>query len=174
MGSTIYSQKLKHPVYVTYTCEHCGQVNTFSQEIVGNASAEVRFGTSNKYANAKVSKLGAKAQSDLERQVHKAQIDTERKNFAWLKVQKCSVCKYPQSWQKGGLWRKTILFFILDFFYLLVFFSWATGSSAESKTPGAWIGFIVVGIVLSLPIISLVLNLRKIEKAKSSVPIVII
>jgi len=174
MGSTIYSQKVKHPVYVTYTCEHCGQVNTFSQEIVGNASAEVRFGTSNKYANAKVSKLGAKAQGDLERQVHKAQIDTERKNFAWLKVQKCSVCKYPQSWQKGGLWRKTILFFILDFFYLLVFFSWATGSSAESKTPGTWIGFIIVGIVLSLPIISLVLNLRKIEKAKSSVPIVII
>ena len=149
-------------------------MNTFSQEIVGNASAEVRFGTSNKYANAKVSKLGAKAQGDLERQVHKAQIDTERKNFAWLKVQKCSVCKYPQSWQKGGLWRKTILFFILDFFYLLVFFSWATGSSAESKTPGTWIGFIIVGIVLSLPIVSLVLNLRKIEKTKNSEPIVII
>ena len=174
MGSTIYSQKAKHPVYVTYTCEHCGQVNTFSQEIVGNASTEVRFGTSNKYASSKVSKLSGKAQGDLERQIHKAKIDTEKKNFAWLKIHKCSVCKNPQSWQKGGLWRRTILFFVLDFFYLLVFYSWATGSSAESKTPGTWIGFIVVGVILSLPIVTLFLNLRKIDKTKNSEPIVII
>lgn len=174
MGSTIYSQKVKHPVYVTYTCEHCGQVNTFSQEIVGNASAEVRFGTSNKYANSKVSKLGAKAQSDLDRQVHKAKVDIERKNFAWLKFHKCAQCKYPQSWQKSGLWRSSIFLFVVDFLYLMIFYSWITGSSAQSKTTGTWIGFLLVGVILTLPIVNLVLNLRKVEKTKSSVPIVII
>ncbi|HAM62453.1 MAG: hypothetical protein A2Y20_03760 [Firmicutes bacterium GWF2_51_9] len=81
MGSTIYSQKLKHPVYVSYTCEHCGQVNTVAQEIVGNASAEVRFGTSNKYAQSKTGKHGTKAQIDLERKVRQAQNDTAIKNM---------------------------------------------------------------------------------------------
>ena len=174
MGSTIYSQKLKHPVYVTYTCEHCGQVNTFSQDIVGNASAEVRFGTSNKYAQSKISKLGSKAQGDLDRQIRKVQNDHAKKNYAWLKVHKCSKCKNPQSWQKSSLWQSAIGWFILDILYLYVFFIWATGSSAESRTSGAWIGFILVGIVLFIPIVLLVLNLRKIKKTDHNDPIVII
>jgi len=174
MGSTIYSQKLKHPVYVSYTCEHCGQLNTFSQDIVGNASAEVRFGTSNKRTQQKVSGLGAKAESDLQRQILKAQNDAEKENYAWLKFHKYSKCKYPQSWQKSGLWRKSIVYFILDFFYLMIFFSWVTGSSVESKTVGAWGGFLFFGVILFLPIINLILNLRKIEKANQSKPVVII
>lgn len=174
MGSTIYSQKVKHPIYVTFECEHCGQLNSFSQEIIGNASAEVSFGSSKRYAQQKVSKLGAKAENDLERQIRKAQNDTDKGNYAWLKFHKCSKCKYPQSWQKSGLWKNSILLFILDFFYLLIFFSWATGSSAASKTAGAWGGFILFGIILLLPIVMLILNLRKIEKTKNSKPIVII
>ncbi|MGB7594022.1 MAG: hypothetical protein WBL80_00475 [Erysipelotrichaceae bacterium] len=159
---------------MSYTCEHCGQLNTFSLEIVGNASAEVRFGTGDKRTQQKISGLGAKAQNDLQRQIMKAQNDADKENFAWLKFHKCSKCKYPQSWQKAGLWRNTILFFIVDFFYLLIFFSWVTASSSDPKTVGAWGGFLLVGVLLFLPIINLILNLRKIDKSKHEKPIVII
>lgn len=55
MGSTIYSQKLKHPVYVSFTCEHCGQYNSFAQEIVGAGNAEVNNIRSDKYRQEQIS-----------------------------------------------------------------------------------------------------------------------
>ena len=63
MGSTIYSQKLKHPVYVSFTCEHCGQYNSFAQEIVGAGNAEVNNIRSDKYRQEQISKVGPKAET---------------------------------------------------------------------------------------------------------------
>lgn len=161
MGSTIYSQKVKHPAYISFTCEHCGHFNSFSQEIVGNASAEVRFGSSNKRAQEKVSKLGMQAESDLERQIQNAKSNSDSGHYSWIKFHKCSKCNYTQSWQASRLWRKSIKYILLDLLYVFVFYSWLTGSSLASKTPGAWGGFAMFGILAAIPIIVLVLNLRK-------------
>jgi hypothetical protein len=174
MGSTIYSQKVKHPVYVTYECEHCGHVNSFSQEIIGNASAEVSFGSSNKRTQQKIGNLGQKAESDLERQVLKARSDTNRDRYSWLKFHKCEKCKFTQSWQKGRLWKRSSVYLVLDFFLVLILFSWLTGSSLESKTSGAWGGFLFFVFVGLIPILMLVLPLRKIDKSKQTKPTVVI
>ncbi|HBP37464.1 MAG TPA: hypothetical protein DD640_01750 [Clostridiales bacterium] len=170
MGSTIYSQKLKHPVSVTFMCEHCGQYNYFSQEIIGNGSVEVSNIRSDKYRQDQIGKIGSKAESDLLRNVQNAKQSLSRGNYSWLKFHKCTKCGYSQSWQTGRLWKRSIIFFIMDLVILYIFFSWLTGSSPESITSGAWGFFAILGIFILIPVIVLVISLLRRDKKNKYKP----
>lgn len=175
MGSTIYSQKLKHPVYISYTCEHCGQYNTFSQEIVGQGSAEVRFGTGNKRTQEKLSKIGPQAERNLDHNVARIKSNIARGSFLWLKVHKCTKCHYPQSWQKGRLIRNLINYIIFDLLVLFIFFVWfVDASSADKVSLSAFITYGLVSAIVAAPIVTFILNFTKIEKIKKQKPDIII
>lgn len=174
MGSTIYSQKLKHSVYVTYTCEHCGQMNSFSHEIIGSSVSEVSNIRSDRYRQQQISMLGPKAESDLLRRVQDAKYSMANGNYSWLKFYKCTKCGYTQSWQTGRLWKRMIKFFVMDFILLLIFYSWVTGSSAESKTTGGWIFFGIVGLFVLIPIAVHLVALIKRDKNNKNKPDVVI
>jgi len=171
MGSTIYSQKLKHPVYVSYTCEQCGNYNTFIEEIVGAGSAEVGFGSSNKRAQEKISKIGPKAQVDLLKNVQRAKVKADKGNYTWLKLHRCTKCNSAQSWQVGRLWKNIVKFIAIDVIALLYFFLWFSDASLANKTSIGAIGLYIIlsGFVLT-PIIILVVSLRKIGQSKHSQP----
>jgi len=76
MGSTIYSQTLKHPVFISYECEHCSQMNSFSQEIKGSGSAEVSNLSSNRNRQSKYNSVGPKAEQNLNPANPKGQVRT--------------------------------------------------------------------------------------------------
>ena len=170
MGSTIYSQKLKHPVYVSFTCEHCGQYNSFSQEIIGAGTAEVNNIRSDKYRQEQMAKVGPKAENNLQRNVLHAKQAVAKGSFSWLKFHKCTKCGFTQSWQTGRLWKRFIKFFVIDIIILLIFISWLTGSSPESKTIEAWGVFGVLAVVVLVPIIILVVSLLKRDKQNKNRP----
>ncbi len=170
MGSTIYSQKAKHPVYVSYNCEHCGQYNSFSQELVGVSTAEVRYGSSRKSEAAKLSKLGPGAQDELMKKIQDAAYRTGKNDFSWLKLHKCNSCKYVQSWQTALIWKKMIKFFILDAIILLVFISWWTGATHETISTGTWVTLTICGLFILIPIINLIVSLQKRDKENRNKP----
>lgn len=171
MGSTIYSQKLKHPVYVSFTCEHCGQFNTYTEEIVGAGSAEVRYGSSNKRAQEKISKIGTQAQVNLSHNVQNARINAEKGNYSWLKLHRCTKCNSAQSWQTGRLWKNIIKFIVMDVIFLFYFFLFFNDASDANKTS---VGMIVLYFILAafvlMPIVILFLSLRTIRQSKHNLP----
>lgn len=170
MGSTIYTQKLRHPVTVSYLCEHCGHYNLFSQDIVGSGSTEVSNIRGNKFRQDQVNKLGSKAENDLLRKISNVRYLVESGNYSWLKFHKCVNCSYTQSWQTGRLWKRSVKFFVLDFFIFLIFYSWLTGSSSEVKTTGAWVFFAILGLFVLIPIFVLIKSLRKCDKEHRNKP----
>ncbi len=162
MGFPIYTKKLSHPVHVTFTCEHCGQHNSFVQEIVGSSSAEVRYGSSAE--QQRIDNLGPDAQIDLELKIQRAEYNIGRGNYSWLRVHRCTNCKYAQSWQTGRIWKRSIKFFVLDMFILLVFCSWFQGTPPASITSAAWGLFVILGILMLIPAAILIASLRKRDK----------
>ena len=170
MGSTVYTQKLKHPVFVSFTCEHCGLYNSFSQDIVGVSRTEVNYIRSSKYTQEQVGKLGPQAEANMANNLHRAKTAIDKSDYSWLKLHKCTKCHYAQSWQTGRIWRRSIKFFVLDLFIFFIFFSWLTGSSSPSITSENWLWFTVLGLLVMIPIVVLVLSLVMRDKEKRNKP----
>lgn len=170
MGSTIYSQTLKHPVFISYECEHCSQMNSFSQEIKGSGSAEVSNLSSNRNRQSKYNSVGPKAEQNLIRQIQKAKLALGQGDYSWIKFHPCSKCGYTQSWQTSRLFKRSIKFFVLDILIVFVLISWLTSNSSEAISRGLWGFFAFLGLVVLIPILVLALALRKRDKARTNKP----
>lgn len=171
MGSTVYTQKLTHPVQVTFKCEHCGETTTFIQNITGTGSADVPFLSSNKYTQSKITKVGKSAQRDLERKIQTAQADDARGKYSWLNLQKCSKCKYYQTWQTTGILYRFIGMLLLLALPVLLISVWI--DLKNMTLTGLAFFIIFIGIIL-LPFVNLIVSLIRIDRAHPGKPTVTI
>lgn len=88
MGQEIitYSKVLTHPVIIEFTCEHCGENNVFTQEIVGAGKKSKYRGDFDTKRSTQLtaqdqSKMLTKAQKDLDRGISNAKRNIEKNNF---------------------------------------------------------------------------------------------
>lgn len=53
--SNNYTTELKHPFDISFTCEHCGEINSFTQEIIGTGNKTVYGSASQPNSDATLS-----------------------------------------------------------------------------------------------------------------------
>jgi hypothetical protein len=167
MGSTIYTQKIPHPVQVSFTCEHCGTHNSFAQIIVGTGSAEVPFSSGKKYAQSKIAKVEPAAQKNLERKIQNARINTLKGNYSWLDQKKCSKCKYYQTWQTSSIWMTFIASLLLLALPVILISVWIDFN--KMTTVGLIFFTVFIGIIL-LPFVNLIKSLSRIDRKNHNKP----
>jgi len=162
---TTYSQVLKHPFVVTFTCEHCGEFNSYTQEIVGAGKKSKYSGefdskrastlTMNDY-----SKMMAKAQKDLDRGISNAKRKLAKDNVSWLYANKCAKCKHYQSWQTSQIWKSFFKAFFGGPFllFLLVMIPLSIVFGRDTSKYPEWIS-VVLGALALIIMIAAVINL---------------
>lgn len=167
MGQEIitYSQVLKHPVNVSFTCEHCGEYNSYMQEIVGAGkkskySGEFDVKKANTLTMNDYSKMMTKAQQDLDRGINNAKRRLAKENYSWLFANKCAKCKHYQSWQTSQIWKN----FFKSFFggpfmlFLLVMVPLSIIFGRDTSRYPEWIS-IVLGVLTLIIMIAAIYNL---------------
>lgn len=166
MGRIIYSSTVSHPAHITFSCEHCGEENSFSQDIVGTSSADVGMGAFNSTVERKTRNLGSQAQNALEGQLRRIEADTASGKYTWIKLTKCSKCGYHQSWQKSLINRK-LLVSLLWTTPLLLFF--IMGLTAKNADTGKLYFIIPIGLLL-IPYFNYASRISKIDKQNQNLP----
>lgn len=119
-----YSQSLTQPISVSFTCEHCGTFNIFTQDIVGVGSLSVKTRkATEKYVPSVADSFAVNnlAKENLELKMKQIEKKIATDNFSWLNAAKCSKCKHFQSWNNRRIWSDFLkLFFGAPFIILLV------------------------------------------------------
>lgn len=114
---TTYSKVLTKPINVSFTCEHCGEYNSFAQEIVGSGSKSKYGGkhevkSSSILSQKELDKIMMKSQKNLDYGIKNAEIKIAKGKFSWLYANKCIKCNYYQSWQTHQIWKNFFKTFI--------------------------------------------------------------
>ena len=136
---TSFSQVLTHPFNVSFTCEHCGEFNTFTHEIVGAGKKSVYHSSSRNISAAALSakdrlKMQEKAEKQLELGIKNAEAKLAKGKYSWIVANKCAKCNRYQSWQTRQIWKNFFKsFFGAPFIILLLLYlplSWIFGSDS--------------------------------------------
>jgi hypothetical protein len=162
---TTYSQVLTHSINVSFTCEHCGEHNSFTQEIVGSGKKSKYSGAfdakgANTLTKNDYTKILTKAQKDLDRGIENAKHRLAKEKFSWLYANKCSKCKHYQSWQTRQIWRNFFKTFFGGPFmlFLLVMIPLSIVFGRDTSSYPEWIS-IVLGVLTLIIMIVAVVNL---------------
>lgn len=176
-----FSQSLTQPVSVSFTCEHCGELNLTTQDIVGVGSRS--GGKLGPDGNWQISpedsiKIVELAQKDLEFKVKNIEKKVAKGNFSWLNATKCKKCEHYQSWNARKIWKEFIqLFFGAPFIVLLVVGFPISLIYKNTTDYPLWVDILLIGLILIImivAIINLVTSLSKTKRKNRSKPTVII
>jgi len=181
---TTYSKVLSYPITVSFTCEHCGEQNVYTQEIVGagqKSKYNVKRGSTaiDNLSPKELVKMQIKAQRDLDRGIENARRKVAKDKFSWIYANKCSKCRHYQSWQTGQIWKNFFKTFFGGPFMLMLIVMfplfWIFGRDT-SKYP-EWISIVLSGLMLIIMISAIVILIKSLlsrDRKKHSKPSVII
>jgi hypothetical protein len=176
-----FTQNVNHPVSVSFACEHCGESNSFIQEIVGEGRISGgKRGADGKYTMSPKDsiKIMELAQKDLEYKVKKAEKKIAKGNLTWLKANKCVKCNKYQSWNNRRIWKDFMLmFFGAPFIVLLVVGFPITLIYKNTTDYPLWVNILLISLILILMIgasINLAMSLNKTNRKSRNKPIIII
>ena len=179
---TTFTQTMTHPVNVSFACEHCGEMNSFSMEIIGGGKTHGgKRNADGTYSLTPegLAKIRAKAQIDLDRGVKNAELKIAKGHFSWIDAKKCPKCKHYQSWQTGRIWKNFLkVFFGAPFFvFLLAMYPLSIISSRDSNDYPQWVYIILGGLILVIMVgamVNLFTSLVKRDRKNHNKPTVII
>lgn len=164
---TTYSKVLTHPFNVSFTCEHCGECNSFTQEIVGAGKKSI-YGSSSRSNNvstlsaADSAKMLLKAEKALELGIKNAETKLAKGKYSWLYANKCTKCKHYQSWQTSQIWKT----FFKSFFggpfmlMLLVFFPLNIIFGKDTNKYPEWIMIVMSSLIFIIWISSIIILIK--------------
>lgn len=176
-----FSQSLTQPVSVSFTCEHCGELNFITQDIVGVGSRS--GGKRGPDGNWQISpedsiKIVELAQKDLELKVKNVEKKIAKGKFSWLNATECTKCKHYQSWNSRRIWKEFFQLFLgAPFIVLLVVGFPISLIYKNTRDYPLWVDILLIGLILLImlgAIINLVASLSKTKRKDRSKPTVII
>lgn len=176
-----FTQSLTHPVSVSFTCEHCGEVNTFIHEIigVGNRSGGKR-GADGKYVMSPKDSIiiMEQAQKNLELGIKKVERKVEKGNYSWLEAKKCSKCQHYQSWNGGRIWKDFFMLFLGGPFIIFLVIGFPITMIYKNTTNyPSWVYVLIGGlsfIIMVGALINLVSSLNMKSRKNRNVPTVFV
>jgi hypothetical protein len=178
--AVIFTQSLTRPVTISFICEHCGESNSFTQEIVGEGrTSGAKKGVDGKYIMSPKDslKIMELAQLNLDHNVKKAETKIAKGNYSWLNANKCVKCNKYQSWNNRRIWKDFLLmFFGAPFIVLLVVGFPITLIYKNTTDYPLWVDILLVSLILILMIgatINLAMSLNKTNHKNRNKPTVI-
>lgn len=166
MKKNNYTTELKHPFNISFTCERCGEINSFTQEIIGTGNKTVYGSSSQPNSDATLSatdmnEMMLDAEKQLAAGIKKAEAKLAKGKYSWIKAKKCAKCNRYQSWQTAQIWKSFFkLFFGGPFaFGLLAYLPLTKIFGSDSSKYPEWVmnvyGLILIIICLSSIVILL-------------------
>lgn len=176
-----FTQSLTHPVSVSFTCEHCGEVNQYKHEIIGvGQKSEGKRGADGQYSisPADSEKIMIKAQQNLDLSIKKVERKIEKGNYSWLEAKKCTKCKHYQSWNGAGIWKDFFTLFLgAPFIIILVIGFPITRIYRNATSYPIWVYILIGGLSLIIMVgalINLVISQNMKNRKNRNVPTVIV
>lgn len=169
----LLSKKLEHPVQVHFTCERCGEENTFAQDFKVAVSKEIPFNS--RTQSQEILKLDEKAHSMLRKKIEAIERQVAEGKFSWVDNHPCAKCKAAQSWQKSSLWWQLVAYIC---WYPLIAILFGRGFSrfiTGDKPFLAWVFYLVLGglsVIILLVMIDIIRSLSRVDRTKQSIPTV--
>ncbi len=168
---TTFSKVLTHPFNVAFTCEHCGEQNSFTQEIAG-VGKKALYGstaktfTTNDLSPAVQAKMLQKAQNQLDQGIKDAEAKIAKEKYSWLYANKCAKCNRFQSWQTGQIWKNFFKTFFGGPFILMlvVYFPLTIFWGRDSSKYPEWIMYSLSVIMLIIWISAIVILIKSLAR----------
>jgi hypothetical protein len=162
-----YSMELKHPFNVSFTCERCGELNSFTQEIIGTGNISVYGSASQPNSDATLSvtdmsELKLDAEKQLAAGIKRAEAKLAKGKYSWIKAKKCVKCKRYQSWQTALICKN----FFKSFFGgpivlgLLAYLPLTKIFGSDSSKYPDWVMYVYSSIIIIIWISSIVILLK--------------
>lgn len=167
MNKNNFATELKHTFNVSFTCEHCGEINSFTREIIGTGNKTVYGSASQSNSDATLSaadmsEMKLDAEKQLAAGIKRARAKLSKGKYSWLKANKCTKCNRYQSWQTAEIWTN---FFKLFFggplaFGLLAYLPLTKIFGTDSSKYPEWVMYAYYSIIIIIWISSIVILLK--------------